>query len=97
VCLLEGASDRLDFLLAGLGIRSSALQSGDAQTVVVPCNRDTLPAIQEQAPVLALWIKSATGMLQLDGATHLANFMLNDEASSQTGSDRNFLTDTHEG
>jgi hypothetical protein len=97
VCLLEGASDRFDFLLAGLGILLSALQSGDAQTVAVPCSRDTLPAIQEQAPVLALWIKSATGMLQLDGATHLANFMLNDEASSQIGSDRNFVTDVHEG
>ena len=54
VCLLEGASDRFDFLLAGLGIPSSALQSMDAQTVAVPCSRDTLPAIQEQAPVQAL-------------------------------------------
>jgi hypothetical protein len=97
VCLLEGASDRFDFLLAGLGIRSSALQNMDAQTVAVPCSRDTLPAIQEQAPVQALWMKSATGMLQLDETTHLANFMLNDEASSQIGSDRNFVTDIHEG
>jgi hypothetical protein len=74
VCLLEGASDRFDFLLAGLGIRSSALQSMDTQTVAIPCSRDTLPAIQEQVPVQALWMKSATGMLQLGWNDTLGKF-----------------------
>lgn len=49
-----------------------------------PCSRDTLPAIQEQVPVLALCgFESATGMSHIvTGNTNLANFILTNKPPS---------------
>lgn len=55
--LAEGASNRLHFLLASLHNTSLTIcfgTRGSSVEVDVPYSRDTLPAIQEPAPVPAL-------------------------------------------